>query len=156
MIEARRPLAGYEDFYRSHVDRARSLAHLITGSRSLAQEIAQESLLAVHEAWETLDNPGGFLRVVVVNRSRSVQRRQIRERLHLARTASFEAATTIPAIDETWHAVRRLPADQRTIIVLRFYEDLSLAEIADLLDKPIGTVKSSLHRGLARLKETIA
>lgn len=149
-------MAGFEEFYRAHLDRARSLAHLITGSRAVAQEVAQDALLAVHDAWDELDNPSAFLRVVVVNRSRSIQRRLIRERLHLSRFVPFEPSTSDPVIDETWHFVRRLPIEQRTIIVLRFYEDLSLVDIAELLDKPVGTVKSSLHRALSRLKENLA
>lgn len=143
----------FEEFYRSHVERARSLAHLITGSRSIGQEIAQEAMLAVHEAWPTLERPEAYLRVVVVNRSRSVQRRQIRERLHIARSARAESVTAIPAIDETWAVLRRLPVSQRIVVVLRYYEDLSLREIVELLDQPLGTVKSTLHRAVARLKE---
>lgn len=154
VIEAQQPAAGFDDFYRSHVDRARSLAHLITGSRMLGQEIAQDAMIAVHGAWEQLDEPAAFLRTVVVNRSRSVQRRLIRERLHLGR-ATVDTATGIPELDETWAEVRRLPAAQRTVVVLRYYEDLSLAEIAEVLDQPLGTVKSTLHRATARLKERL-
>lgn len=165
MISAKRDGIGaaesdYEEFYRSHVERARSLAYLITGSRSIGQEIAQEAMLAVHEtmlavheAWPTLERPEAYLRVVVVNRSRSVQRRQIRERLHIARSARAESVTAIPAIDETWAVLRRLPVSQRIVVVLRYYEDLSLREIVELLDQPLGTVKSTLHRAVARLKE---
>jgi RNA polymerase sigma factor (sigma-70 family) len=160
VISARRAIvpgadSGYEAFYRAHVGRARSLAHLITGSRQLGQEVAQEAMLAVHEAWPTLEHPEAFLRVVVVNRSRSVQRRQVRERLHRQREAGHEPAGTLPSIDETWAVVQRLPAHQRELLVLRYYEDLSLSDIAELVDQPIGTVKSTLHRALARLKELL-
>lgn len=61
----------------------------------------------------------------------------------------------MPAIDETWRMVQRLPMAQRHVLVLRYYEDLSLAEIADLLDQPLGTVKSTLHRAGTRLKELL-
>ena len=57
-----------------------------------------------------------------------------------------------PAVDSMWSVVRSLPRDQRAAIVLRFYEDLTIAEIAHLLSKPEGTVKSLIHRGLGRLK----
>ena len=154
MIEAQHPPAGFDEFYRSHLGRARSLAHLISGSRAMGQEIAEEAMLAVHEAWPRLDEPAAYLRTVVVNRSRSVQRRLIRERLHLGRAAR-EPVAGIPELDETWAEVRRLPAAQRTVIVLRYYEDLSLAEIAAVLDQPLGTVKSTLHRATARLKERL-
>ncbi len=147
--------SGYEDFYRAHIGRARSLAHLITGSRQLGQEVAQEAMLAVHEAWPTLEQPAAFLRVVVVNRSRSVQRRQLRERLHLQREGASEPVGGLPSIDETWAVVQQLPPSQRELLVLRYYEDLSLSEIAELVDQPIGTVKSTLHRAVARLKELL-
>ncbi len=63
--------------------------------------------------------------------------------------------THLPEMDATWHLVRRLPADQRAAIVLRFYEDMSIVEIAEAMNKPSGTVKSLLHRGLTRLKASI-
>ena len=109
--------------------------------------------MAVHAAWNELENPEAYLRAVLLNRARSAQRRLIRERLHLTRFRAAEQVAPTPEIDEMWNSIRRLPADQRDVIVLRFYEDLSLAEIAEVLDKPIGTVKSLLHRALHRLKE---
>jgi hypothetical protein len=54
----------FEELCRSHVERARALAHLITGSRSIGHETAQEAMLAVHEAWATLERPEAYLRVV--------------------------------------------------------------------------------------------
>jgi RNA polymerase sigma factor (sigma-70 family) len=51
-----------------------------------------------------------------------------------------------------WSAVRRLPAGQRAVLVLRYHEDLPEAEVARLLGLPLGTVKSLAHRGLARLR----
>lgn len=147
--------SGYDEFYRAHINRSRSLAHLVTGSRSIGQEVAQEAMLAVHEAWDSLEQPAAFLRAVVVNRARTVQRRQIRERRHLERSRGREPISTMPAIDETWAKLQRLPVAQRTVLVLRYYEDLSLREIAELLDQPLGTVKSTLHRAGTRLKELL-
>jgi RNA polymerase sigma factor (sigma-70 family) len=60
-----------------------------------------------------------------------------------------------PEIDETWHEVCRLPPRQRAVVVLRFYEDLPLTEIARMLDRPQGTVRSDLHRALERLRRTL-
>jgi RNA polymerase sigma factor (sigma-70 family) len=61
-----------------------------------------------------------------------------------------------PEIDETWAAVCRLPFRQRAVLALRFYEDLPEAEIARVLGCRPGTVKSSLHRGLAKLREELS
>jgi len=146
--------AEFAEFYKRRSTSAIGLAHLLTGSRAVGQDVAQEAFVVVHAKWATLTNPEAYLRTVVVNMSRSIQRRQIRERVHLGRTA-VEAVTSIPAIDETWSVIKGLPHDQRTVIVLRFYEDMALGEIASLLDKPLGTVKSTIHRALDRLKDTL-
>jgi RNA polymerase sigma factor (sigma-70 family) len=61
-----------------------------------------------------------------------------------------------PEIDETWEAVCRLPFRQRSVLALRFYSDLSEAEIARVLGCRPGTVKSSLSRGLAKLREELS
>ena len=63
--------------------------------------------------------------------------------------------TGVPELDETWRELRKLPPSQRAVIVLRFYEDMPLAEIAEQLGMPLGTVKSTLHRALSKLKETL-
>lgn len=143
----------FDAFYISSMARALRLARLITGSVAVGQEVAQEAFVAVHAKWDTIANPDAYLRSTVVNLSRSVQRRQIRERRH-ARSIP-EPVTNIPQLDETWHRVVALPLDQRTVIVLRYYEDMALNDIASELGRPLGTVKSTLHRALAQLKETL-
>ena len=54
-----------------------------------------------------------------------------------------------------WAKVKALPTEFREVIVLRFYEDLQVDEIADVLKVPAGTIKSRIHRGLARLREVV-
>lgn len=106
------------------------------------------------DGWMELDNPDAYLRATVVNLSRGELRRWTRERVFRARFRG-EVTTTIPELDEAWHAVRRLPARQRAAVVLRFYEDLPIGEIAELLAVPTGTVKSTLHRAVQNLKEML-
>jgi RNA polymerase sigma factor (sigma-70 family) len=98
-----------------------------------------------------VDNPAAYARTAVVNLARSNHRRLRLERAHAARSTA--APVLPPELDETWRLIRRLPRDQRVVIVLRFYEDLSLAQIAAELDRPLGSVKSILYRALKRLKE---
>jgi RNA polymerase sigma factor (sigma-70 family) len=112
-------------------------------------------MLAVHAVWGALDHPEAFLRTVVVNRARSTQRRQIVERLHLQRFREREAISSAPVLDETWNVIRSLPVKLRIVVVLRYYEDLSLSEIAVLLGQPLGTVKSNLHRAIRKLEELL-
>jgi RNA polymerase sigma-70 factor (sigma-E family) len=147
--------AVFSAFYERQLGPTVRLAHLIVGSPSLAQDVVHDVFVSIHARWSLIDKPDAYLRTAVINRCRSAQRRQIVERLHLRRPVDVVSAD-IPDIDETWSAVRRLPVDQRTVLVLRFYADLSLAEIAAELGKPIGTVKSTLHRALARLKEQLS
>ncbi|MCU1365312.1 MAG: polymerase, sigma-24 subunit, subfamily [Ilumatobacteraceae bacterium] len=144
---------GFDAFYSTRLARALRLAHLVTGSVAVGQEVAQDAFVAVHTRWATIDNPDAYLRTAVVNLSRSVQRRQIRERRHAS--TIVEPVQTLPQYDETWQRVVRLPVDQRAVVVLRYYEDMSLNEIAAELNRPLGTVKSTLHRALAHLKETL-
>lgn len=145
------PSDGFDTFYASSIAAAARLGHLLTGSPAVGHEIAQDAMLAVHQRWNLIENPGGYLRVVIVNLSRTVQRRSIRERLSL-RALRSDGTTLLPEYDDGWRAIRRLPARQRAVVVLRFYEDLSIPAIAEVLDIPAGTVKSTLHRALRQLE----
>ncbi len=144
---------GFDAFYADSLWGAARLAHLLTGSASVAQDIAQDAMVAVHQRWSEIDNPSAYLRATVVNLSRMAIRRWSTERRYAGRRV--ETVTTNPEFDETWQQLRRLPARQRSVVVLRFYEDLSLAEIAEVLGMPVGTVKSTLHRALDNLKDVL-
>ncbi|MHB1928962.1 MAG: sigma-70 family RNA polymerase sigma factor [Acidimicrobiales bacterium] len=61
----------------------------------------------------------------------------------------------MPEVDELWQLLRSLPARQRDALALRYYEDLSLEEVAHLLGCPLGTAKSLIHRGLAALRKEL-
>jgi RNA polymerase sigma-70 factor (sigma-E family) len=144
----------FDSFFQSQHDPLLRLAHLLTGNPAVAEELVQEALLATHQRWAGLDNPAGYARRALVNLCHSHQRRRFVERRHSR--ADQPRLTLPPEIDETWAVIRGLPHDQRAVLVLRFYEDMRMDDIAALLDKPVGTVKSLLHRALARLKETLA
>ena len=79
-------------------------------------------------------------------------------RLRLERRSPVQDPVTFndPVIDETWAAVCRLPFRQRAVLALRFYEDMAQADIARVLGCRVGTVKSSLHRGLSTLREELS
>jgi RNA polymerase sigma factor (sigma-70 family) len=128
------------------------LARLLTGSPLVAEEVVQEAFLKMHQGTELPLNPDGYLRVTVTNLSRSYLRR-----LRLERSVPSWGNYTYndPEVDETWVAVCQLPFRQRAVLALRFYEDLSEADIARVLDCRLGTVKSSLNRGLARLRKEL-
>jgi RNA polymerase sigma factor (sigma-70 family) len=144
------PSSDLVSLYRRQRSAMVRLARLLTRSEAIAEEVVQEAFLRMHQRHEPPENPEGFLRATVANLSRNYTRRLRVERLH---STASQATFNDPEIDETWAILCRLPFRQRAVIALRFYEDLSEAEIARVLGCRPGTVKSSLHRGLARLRE---
>lgn len=132
------------------------LAHLISGSNALAEEIVQEAFVRLRDRWDGLDNPGGYLRTTVVNACRSQLRRHDVEKRYARAQRPDEMVTGDQEIDETWSAVCKLPERQRAVLVLRFYEDLPEAEVAQILGCRVGTVKSSVHRALKRLRKELS
>lgn len=138
--------------YRQHANRLIHLAASITFDRAVAEEVVQEAFVGLHQATSHVHNPGGYLRRSVVNLSiKSIRRRQTARRFR----PPPQTTTSIPEIDEGWDAVQRLAPRQRAVVALRYWEDLSEAEIAAVLGWPPGTVKSTLHRALKRLKKEI-
>jgi RNA polymerase sigma factor (sigma-70 family) len=129
------------------------LARLLTDSTPVAEEMVQEAFIRFARSPGRKDEPAAYLRVIVVNLCRSQQRRKLIERRMTPRAPLLSG---IPEIDETWDLVRRLPFRQRAVLMLRYYEDLSEADIARVLNCRPGTVKSALHRGLAALREQLA
>jgi RNA polymerase sigma-70 factor, ECF subfamily len=150
----------FSEFFASQYGRLCWLGLLLTGSRAEAEELAQEALVRTWWRWKLVrrpDDPGRYARQVLVNRRRSLLRRAAVEARSLARTRPEELVA--PAGDERamvlWEAVQALPARQRAVLVLRFHEDLTEAEVGRLLGLPLGTVKSLGHRALARLRERL-
>ena len=132
------------------------LAHLMTGSNAVAEEIVQEAFLRLRRRKEGVSDLGGYVYVTVVNLARGHLRRRAIEDRHVRTAGPDRTVTGDPELDETWAAMRRLPAGQRAALVLRFYEDLPESEIARLLGCRVGTVKSRLHRGLGRLRKELS
>jgi RNA polymerase sigma factor (sigma-70 family) len=139
--------------YRRQRESMVRLARLLTGSTAVAEEVVQEAFLKMHQLRQGPRNPEAYLRTTVANLSRSHLRRL---RLERRQSARERIMFTDPEIDETWEAVCRLPYRQRAVLALRFYEDLSEADIASVLRCRPGTVKSSLHRGLSKLREELS
>ena len=154
-----------EDFRQFVAARSASLlrtAYLLVGDRSHAEDVLQTALTRTYLAWRRL---GGFevvdayaRRVVVTTATSWWRRRWHRE--HPAPTMP-EGAAADPTErwlerEAMWRHLRILPARQRAVLVLRFYEDLTEVQIAEVLGVAVGTVKSQCARGLATLRSRLA
>ena len=140
----------FAEFYATSFDWAARLAFLLTGNLATGEDIAQEALSRLHPRFDSIENPRAYLRKVVTNLSSRtrVQRdreRSTSERLESPRVEEARGRELADVIDG-------LPRRQRTVVVLRYFEDLSEAEIAKLLGCRPGTVKSLAARALANLR----
>ena len=142
-----------DELYRSHRDAMVRLAHLVTGSNLAAQDLVQDAFVKIGPRLATIENPGGYLRRVVVNECRMWLRHDQVEQRHSR--VERERVQLPPELDEMWNALAQLPERQRVVLVCRYYEDLAVDEIATVLDCRPGTVKSLIHRGLGSLKDVI-
>lgn len=154
--------AGRADFESWLVAREHTLqrtALLLTGGDShSAQDLVQNTLAKLYLAWDRLDHTervDAYARRILVNEHRSTFRRAWR-RHEVVTSVLPDAGAVTPeydgAHDAVWEFVATLPPRQRAVIVLRYYEDLTEAETADLLRITVGTVKSQAHKALASLR----
>ena len=148
------PAQVFEDFYSEEYAAVVGLAYALSGSRSGAEDLAQEAFLAAHRDWQRIgryDRPGAWVRRVVVNLSVSAVRRRVAEAKALARVAAFGERTMVPDLaagdPEFWTAVRALPRRQAQVVALFYLEDRAIADVAAILDMSPGTVKRHLHDG---------
>lgn len=142
-----------EDLFRQRYGPMVGLATLLSGSRVVAEEVVMDAFERLIPRIEDLDEPVGYLRTAVVNGVRAHHRRKVvAERF---RPSQVDGASSPVELDEFWDRLRGLRDGERSCLVLRYYEDLSLSEIADVLGMPLGTVKSHMHRGIAALRDML-
>ena len=136
-------------------------AYLLTGSQHAAEDLVQTTLTRLYLAWDRIadrEHVDAYARRALVNEHRSAWRRA-RRRPEVLSDAVPESPLAPDEYDgqreAVWQFVQGLPPRQRAVIVLRYYEDLSEAEIADLLGISTGTVKSQASRALASLRDRV-
>lgn len=132
-------------------------AYLLCGDRHHAEDLLQDVLLNLHRRFPdglTMTNPVAYARRALANANISRARRAANREVVLATVPEHTAAAQPdPAErDLLWQALRRLPARQRTVLVLRYYADAADSEIADVLGCRRGTVRSLASRALAVLR----
>lgn len=144
----------YEDRYQPLV----RVAALILRRRDVAEEVVQEVMVQMAARWDGIDHPVTYARTAVVNRSRTALRRHRRE--HPSERVDVEvgiADDIVPSeLSAMWQAVGTLSPRRRAAVVLRFYEDLTDSEIADILDCRPATVRSLVHRALRQLAKELS
>jgi RNA polymerase sigma-70 factor (sigma-E family) len=138
------------------------LAHLLTGDVHSAQDLVQTTLAKLYLAWDRLDDRehiDAYARRILVNEHRSAWRRPWRRR-ELVTDALPEGVEAVEQYDGTreavWRFVSTLPPRQRAVIVLRYYEQLTEVETADVLGVSVGTVKSQASRAIAALRNRVS
>lgn len=145
-------MTDFDGFYRSNRDRLCRALDLTIGDSDLAYEAVDEAMARAARLWEVVskyDSPEGWVYRVALNWARSMFRR--RRPLPWRGEALWD---TLPDPDVS-RAVAGLPIKLRKVVVARYYLDWSVSQIAEALMIPEGTVKSRLHRGLARLENEL-
>ncbi|GIF70391.1 RNA polymerase sigma factor [Asanoa ishikariensis] len=153
----------FDDFVRARTPALLRSAYLLTGDQHLAEDLVQTALARTHRSWRRLDaseNAEAYTRRTMYHLQVSWWRRHGRRPEWLtgdlpeprARAAGVDHANQAAVRITLRNALMRLTNRQRAVLVLRFFEDHTEAEAADLLGVSIGTVKSQTARALARLR----
>jgi RNA polymerase sigma-70 factor (sigma-E family) len=130
---------------------------LLGASHAEAEDLAQTTLLRCYVAWSKVnraDNRDAYVSRVLLNSFRASRRRwwwSERPTEHVPDPGTPDSTDTVAGVDAVSRALGALSATQREVVVLRFYLHLSEQQMADVLNAPLGTVKSRLSRALARL-----
>ncbi|WP_426505342.1 SigE family RNA polymerase sigma factor [Dactylosporangium sp. McL0621] len=151
------PDEGFEQFVRLRYTELLHTAYLLTGSLPLAEDLVQTCLLKIMPRFERIAEPLPYLRRAMVNQ-RTSWWRGLRRELLSAEPPDDPRPDSSGAFAERSALVAelaRLPQRMRAVLVLRYWEDLSEAETAELLGCSVGSVKSQASRGLARLRELL-
>lgn len=152
----------FEEFVKARTPSLLRAAYLLTGDQQLAEDLVQSALARAHRAWGCVHdgNPRAYVRRAMYHLQVSWWRRR-----RFAETALSSAAEPVAVVDDASmtvasrldlrRALRCLGVRQRAVVVLRFFEDFSEAETAEVLGCTVGTVKSQTAKALARLRALV-
>lgn len=146
-------LESFEVFYRREFRGLVSLALALSGSRLAAEDLAQEALMVAHKRWDEvsgLERPEAWVRRVVSNMAVSEFRKRASEMKAIGRLAARRQEPISPMEPEDaafWKLVRSLPTNQAKAIALHYIDDMSVNDIAEVLDCSPSTAKVHLFRG---------
>jgi RNA polymerase sigma factor (sigma-70 family) len=141
----------FEGVYTRLFDPMRRLAYVLVDTDDQATDVVQEAFARLYPRFDKVRDPDAYVRTTVLNLSRRALRRR-----GLARTKIRpEPEAQANPFDHVLDAVRRLPHQQRSVVVLRYYLQLTDLEIAATLHMRLGSVKSTLHRARQTLREEL-
>ena len=151
-------LASFEEFVTTRSDALLRYGYVLTGDPHQAADLVQDALVRLRGAWSRVhkkQDPEGYVRVIMARRHVSIWRRRRRERLmgELPDTGYADPGLERAHGDAgLWQALATLPRRQRAVLVLRYYEGLTDAEIARTLGISTSTVRSQASRALGKLR----
>ncbi|HJQ44055.1 MAG TPA: SigE family RNA polymerase sigma factor [Jatrophihabitantaceae bacterium] len=152
---------GFAEFVRAQTAALLRTAYLLTGNGHSAEELVQDTLVRLYGKWDRVqaaEQPVAYVRRALanayINDRRRASSREIRLDVIPERVDVRDMTGRIADRDELWPLLLALPNRQRAAIVLRYYSDLSDAEIAAALDCRVGTVRSLISRGLATMRQS--
>jgi RNA polymerase sigma-70 factor (sigma-E family) len=154
-----RERTGFDEFVASRSRRLHGTAFLLTRDAHLAEDLVQTALTKAWFAWNRIEgDPEAYVHEIVVRTYLTWWRRKWRQEAPTdvmpEPLGSVRASATeqVDARNDLWAALGRLPARQRAVVVLRFYEDLTEADTARILGTTVGTVKSQASKALSKLR----
>ncbi|GAA0398667.1 RNA polymerase sigma-E factor [Acrocarpospora corrugata] len=152
--------ADFVDFVRRRGDHHLRTAVLLTGDWHAAEDLVQSSLAKLYGVWHRLDTgsePDAYLRRIMVNTQRSWWRARWRREIPRAELPDLPVSGDLgearAVAEDVRNALAKIPARQRTALVLRYFVDLSEAEAAELMGCSVGSVKTHTHRGLRAMRQ---
>jgi RNA polymerase sigma-70 factor (sigma-E family) len=147
---------GFEEFVAVASPRLLRTAFLLTRDIGHAEDLLQTALAKAWRAWHRVDgDPEPYVRRIIVTSHATWWRRRWRGEEPTGELPERPGESPQEGIGERewlWQALGRLPRRQRAVLVLRFYEDLTEAQVAGLLGCSVGTVKSQASKALAKLR----
>jgi RNA polymerase sigma-70 factor (sigma-E family) len=157
-----RDISGFVEFAGARSPALYRYAYLLVGDQGLAEDLLQESLTKTYVAWRRLNHPANaeaYVRKVITNTAISWWKRKSwqaeRPRDDLPENTDGGHAESVTERRWLWDELQQLAPRQRAAIVLRYYEDLTEAQTAEVLDCSVGTVKSQVSDGLKRLRKRL-
>jgi RNA polymerase sigma-70 factor (sigma-E family) len=162
VVKADRRDAEFSEYMAARQPSLLRTAYLLTGDQHAAEDLVQTALAKLYLSWDKVKRRelvDAYVRRILVNEHNSLWRRAWKRR---ETTTSALPDSAVPFVEPTrqrddalWKFVQSLPRSRRAVVVLRFYEELSEAETADVLGVSVGTVKSQTSRALATLRARV-